>query len=200
MKPKRAWTALLLAALVMLAGFSTYLSLTRIYQVDECQAIYMARVFATGQSTEFFTTSSLFLFGPLSWLTKSRLDSAEMFMAARLVFLAVFWLNLMLVASIAGRKLVSIPGLVALTAATTLAPLWDYGFEIRHDNVVLTGILLTWWAVRIRPMQIWSYVIAGAVTIILLFTAVKTIVYAVPLSFAILVFPPPAYKRPRWQL
>ena len=85
-------------------------------------------------------------------------------------------------------------------AAATLAPLWDYGFEVRHDNVVLTSILLIWWAVRARPMGLSSYLLAGAVAIASLFIAVKAVVYVVPLSMAILAFPPPAHQRSRWHL
>lgn len=200
MRSSQAWTVLLGAALLLLAGFSTYLSITRIYQVDECQTVFMARVSATGQSGEFFTTSSLFLFGPLSWLTQSPLSSASLFTGARLLFWVVFWTNLLLIAGIASGKLFSFRGVVALLGAATLAPLWDYGFEIRHDNLVLTGILAIWWSVRVRPMGYWTYVLAGAVTATLLFTAVKTVVYAIPLSFAILAFPPPNFKQPRWRL
>lgn len=200
MTRQRTWIAILLATFAGLVVASLYLARTRIYQVDECQNIYMARVFATGQAAEFFTNSSLFLFGPLSWLTRTATRSTEVFTAARLLFVGVFWLNLGLLAAIAGRRLLSLPGLIALTAAATLAPLWDYGFEVRHDNLVLTGVLLVWWAVRVHPLGLCSYALAGIVTVTLLFTAVKTVVYALPLSFAILVFPPPEFKRRRWQL
>lgn len=200
MTRRHIWYALLLATIAGLAFCSVQLARIRIYQVDECQNIYMARVFATGQAAEFFTNSSLFLFGPLSWLTRYATGSAELFTSARLLFLGGFWLNLFLLAAIASRKLLSLPGLIALTAAATLAPLWDYGFEIRHDNLVLTGVLLIWWTVRVKPLGLYSYALAGIVTVMLLFTAVKTVVYALPLSFAILAFPSPDFKRPRWQL
>jgi hypothetical protein len=200
MNGNRLSALLIIGALAVLAWFSLYLGRFRIYQVDECQNIYMARVLATGQGVELFTNSSLFLLGPLSWLAKKATQSAELIANARLLFVGIFWLNLVLMAVIVRGTFNGLRSLIALAAAATLAPLWDYGFEIRHDNVVLTGILLTWWAVRVRPMQTLSYVIAGAATITLLFTAVKTVVYAVPLSFAILAFPPPAYKRPRLQL
>lgn len=200
MQPKCTWTTFGLGALVLMAGFSVYLALFRIYQVDECQNLYMARVLVEGQSASFFTNASLFLFGPLSWITHAPLHSAQMFDWARLIFLGVFWLNLTLMAAIASRNLFSTRGLACLLAATTLAPLWDYGFEIRHDNLVLTGILLSWWLLRVKPLGLRSYLIIGGVSVVLLFVAVKSIVYVLPLSVATLLFPPASHRRARWQL
>jgi len=190
----------LLASLSLLVCYSLYLALTRIYQVDECQNIYMARVLATGQEADFFTTASLFLVGPLSWITGNATHSVEVFTAARLVFLSFFWLNLWLIASIAGGRAVSVRGLIALVGAATLAPLWDYGFEIRHDVVILTGVLLIWWAVRVKPLGIPSYAIAGAVAVVLLLIGVKSVVYVVPLSCGILLIPPPGHRASRFRL
>ena len=183
-----------------LAWYSAFLAANRIYQVDECQNIYMAKVLATGQTSDFFTNGSLFLLGPLSWLTKTLKQSETIFASARMLFLGIFWLNLLFVALIAGKRVRSIEGLVALAGVATLAPLWDYGFEVRHDNLVLTGVLLIWWLVRARPMGVPSYLGAGAVTVVSLFIAVKSVVYVLPLSAAVLVFPPPGHLRPRLHL
>jgi hypothetical protein len=196
----RALIAVFLGALAMLVWFSSHLAAVRIYQVDECQNLFMARILATGQASEFFTNGSLFLLGPLSWIARTAGSSAEMFNLSRLLFFGIFWLNLLLLALIASRQLCSAKGLVALVAAATLAPLWDYGLEIRHDNLILTGMLLTWWAVRVKPMGMLSYVIAGAVVVASLFIAVKSVVYVVPLSCMILVFPPPGHKGSRVRL
>jgi hypothetical protein len=200
-KGRRLGSVVLFAgALTGLLWLSLQLALGRIYQVDECQNLYMATVLAKGQASEFFTNAALFLLGPLSWVTRCCASSAQAFMWSRLLFLGVFWLNILLMAVIASGRLWSTKGAIGLLAAATLAPLWDYGFEIRHDNVILTGILFTWWAVRTRPMGIASYVIAGAIAISLLFIAVKSVVYVVPLSLAILMFPAPGHKLARWKL
>ncbi len=190
----------LLGILAILIGFSIHLALTRTYQVDECQNLYMAKIVARGESKEFFTTSYLFLFGPLSWLTRTHLHSAEMFSAARLMFLSVFWLNLVLLAAIASGRLFSLRGLIALLSAATLSPLWNYGFEIRHDNLVVTGILLMWWFARVKPLGRLSYLFVGAISVALMFITVKAVVYVFPLSFAILAFPPPGHNKSRLQL
>src|SRR4029077_789187 len=100
-----------------LAWYSAFLAANRIYQVDECQNIYMARVLATGQTSDFFTNGSLFLLGPLSWLTSTLKQSENIFPAARLLFLGLFWLNLFLVALIAGKRIRSIEGMIALAGA-----------------------------------------------------------------------------------
>ena len=193
-------TASMLVLVAFLAWYSAGLAAIRLYQVDECQNIYMARILATGQTHEFFTNASLFLFGPLSWITRHATQSTEVFNTARLLFLGVFWLNLCLLAGIASGRLLSTRGLIALAAAASLAPLWDYGFEIRHDNLVLTGVLVTWWTVRVRPKGLFSYVLAGAIAPALLFLAVKSVVYVLPLSLAILAFPPVEHGQGRLRL
>src|SRR5215813_5046571 len=169
MSRRIVWIVLIIAFLGSLAWYSSFLAANRIYQVDECQNIYMARVLATGKSSEFFTNASLFLLGPLSWLTKTLERSENIFAAGCVLFLAIFWLNLFLVALIAGKRLRSTEGMIALAGAATMAPLWDYGFEIRHDNLILTGILLILLLVRVRPMGVPSYLGAGAITVALLF-------------------------------
>jgi hypothetical protein len=197
MSRRVAWMILPLGILAALVYFSSHLAALRIYQVDECQNLYMARTLATGHSSEFFTNASLFLLGPLSWIARSATRSADAFQMARLIFLGVFWLNLLLMALIAGERLYSLKTLLALVVAATLTPLWDYGFEVRHDNLVLTGVLLTWWVVRVKPMGAVSYVVAGATAVTLLFIAVKAVVYILPLSLAILAFPPPTFALSR---
>jgi hypothetical protein len=200
MSRRIVWIVLITGLLGSLAWYSSFLAANRIYQVDECQNIYMAKVLATGQASEFFTNGSLFLLGPLSWLTRNLSQSENIFAAGRVLFLGIFWLNLFLVALIAGKRLRSKEGLIALVGAATLAPLWDYGFEIRHDNLMLTGILLIWFLVRVRPLGVPSYLGAGAITVALLFIAVKSLVYVFPLALAALIFPPPGHQRSRLPL
>src|SRR6516225_6305990 len=189
----------LLAGLVFLVSFSILLAATRIYQVDECQYIYMARVLCANQGSTFFTDASGFTL-PLSWLDGLNPQSIAVFTRARFVMVGILWLNLVLSALCTGEKLLSRGGLIALLAAATLAPLWDYGFEIRHDNVLLTGLLLMWFVLRVRPRGLQSYFIAGAIAVGLQFFAFKAFAYTAPLSMACLVFPPPAHKLARWKL
>jgi hypothetical protein len=99
-----------------------------------------------------------------------------------------------------GERLFSRRGLIALVGAATLAPLWDYGFEIRHDNLLLSGMLLMWLTVRIRPWGLVSYFITGGLAVALQFAAHKAFVYTIPISLAILAFPPPGQSATRWKL
>ena len=200
MRRQTVLVLLLLAGLAGLVWFSSHLAALRIYQVDECQNLYMAGVLAGHHTSEFFSNASLFLLGPLSWISRNCPRSADAFQMARLVFLGVFWLNLFLVALAAAGKLYSIRALVALVAVGTLAPIWDYGFEVRHDSLVLTGVLLTWLLIRLKPLSIVSYLCVGAIAVTSLFVAVKSVVYVLPLSLALLAFPPPTLALPRWRL
>ncbi len=190
---------LLATALAAMAWLSIRLAGVRIYQVDECQNIYTARILTMGETKTSFCDVSPFL-ALLSLLTRNSTQAVDLFVRARFLMLEVFWLNLVLIALATGEALTSSRGLIALLGAATLAPLWDYGFEIRHDNLLLTGVLLTWCAVRVRPGGVQSYVIAGAIAVVMQFITLKAFVYFVPISLLILAFPPPGHKAPRRKL
>jgi hypothetical protein len=186
--------------LVLLLMGSVYLAYGRIYQVDEAQNLYMARIIGTHQAGSYAVNPELWLLGPMAWLARSVTASAELFWYSRLLFLAVFWGNLVLMALNSGARLRSREGLLVLLGAATLAPLWDYGFEVRHDNLLLMGLLLMWYVGRTRPRGRASYVVLGFLTVLLPFIAFKASAYAVPLALALLVFPPPGHRTGRLRL
>jgi len=167
--------------------------------VDECQNVFMARVLATGQTENYFASASLFLV-PLVWLAGGANQSADLFASARIISLLIFWLNLLLIALATGEKLLSRRGLIAVAGAATLAPLWDFGFEVRPENLLLTGLLLTWCAVRVGNAAMPSYLIAGALAVAMQFTAHTAFFYTLPLTLAILTCPPLGGRIARWKL
>jgi hypothetical protein len=190
---------LLTGVLAVLVWLSFGLAGNRIYQVDECENIYVSKILAAGKWHDYFTNLTLLQF-PLQWVTHGAVHAADYFASGRFLMLEIFWLNLVLIALAAGERLLSLRGLIALLGAATLAPLWDYGFEIRHDNLLLSGLLLMWCVIRLRPAGMQSYCIAGALAAALQFVAFKAFVYTLPISLAILVFPPAVYRSPRWKL
>ena len=201
--PKRqnnwpVWVAL--TTLVVLVGFSCYLSVNRIYQVDEAQNIFMATVVGRGQASAYFTTAALWLLGPLAWLGRTSASSTDLFFWNRLIFLAIFWINTLLMALNTGVQWKSKHGLFALLAAATLAPFWDYGIEVRHDNLILLVLLLVWWLGRTRPRGTTSYILIGALIGFLQFAVFKAFVYWVPLCAALIAFPHPGHRRGRMRL
>lgn len=189
-----------LALLLVLGLFSIYLAVHRIYQVDECQNGFMARIIGTGQSDRFFTNAPLWLMGPLAWLARSARASADLWMWSRLIFLGLFWLNLTLMALVTGARIRSRRGIFILLMAATLAPLWDYGFEIRHDNLILLGLLLMWWLGRTHPRGLSSYFLLGLLAVLLQFVAFKAFLFVLPLSAAFLLFPHPEHRQTRLRL
>ena len=72
----------LLAGLLFLVWFSERLAGNRIYQVDECQNIYVARLLTTGQANSSFTAITLFIM-PLMWLTRHAVNSVDLFINGR---------------------------------------------------------------------------------------------------------------------
>ncbi|HVV01031.1 MAG TPA: hypothetical protein VHH88_06685, partial [Verrucomicrobiae bacterium] len=123
-----------------------------------------------------------------------------MFLSCRFVMVEVFWLNIMLLAVATGEKLFSTRGLLALLLAATLAPMWDYGFEVRHDNILLTGILVLWCCIRVGKPNRRFYFIAGAISSLLQFIAFKAFVFTIPICLLMVVFPRQPLKTSRVRL
>jgi hypothetical protein len=188
--------------LALLFGTSIYLAVNRILQVDEAQQVFQSSILARGWAKEFYTYAPLHHLGPMAWISGHAGSSEAIFIEERLLFLLVFWINLLLLGRICAGTWRPATLLPWLLAASTLAPLWDYGFEIRHDNLLLTGLLLFWFLVRNRRTRpLVAYALTGALAVILQFTAFKSFLYWVPWIGLLLAFPPPV-DRPasRFQL
>jgi hypothetical protein len=170
------------AILLLLLIVSFELAMVRMYQVDEAQNVYMARVLGTGAVDRLFTSGQLFLF-PLAPLARLGETSAGIFTAFRAVFWGLMWINLALMVVAAGLRLFSRQGLRWLLLAGTLAPWWGYGYEIRHDNILMLGLLLMWiLARRVPGSRIAVFVGLGFLSLALQESLFKSVVYWVPLS------------------
>jgi hypothetical protein len=183
----RAIRWVIIGTLAVLFLYSLHLAAHRIIQVDEAQNLYMAKIIGSGQTDTYFVNPSLFLLGPLAWIADSATSAKDAFLSGRLLFAGVFWLNIFLLVKCTGISLRTKEGLLVALAAATLAPLWDYGFEIRHDNLLLTGLLLIWYLARYRGDKTSAYFAIGLLNAILQFLAVKALVYTLPISAYLLV-------------
>jgi len=186
--------------LVALGFWAAYLSNIRIFQVDEAQNLTMTRIAALHLEREFFTAALLWMHGPLAWVCGRASEAASIFEGGRWLFLGVFLLNALLIALNTGERLWSLRGGAALLGASTLAPLWDYGFEIRHDNLLLTGLLLIWWFGRHSGWGRLAFAVMGVLSSLLLFVAFKSFVFLLPLNAVFLVAPPPNHRESRINL
>jgi hypothetical protein len=90
-----------------------------------------------------------------------------------LASLALFWLNIGLLAWSAGGSA------AAWVGAATLAPVWDYGLEVRHDNILLFGLLAIW---LLRRGGASSWFAVGVIAAALQLAVFKSFVYWAPLS------------------
>ncbi|MGN6555933.1 MAG: hypothetical protein ACTHLW_19675 [Verrucomicrobiota bacterium] len=161
--------------------------------------LYVAKILATAQDKAVAGHVTLFQV-LLSWFIPATSRSVDLFASGRLVMVVIFWFNWMLLAACTGARLLSRRWLVALILVGTLAPLWDYGFEIRHDNLMLTGLLLLWGTVRFGPTGWYGYFFVGVIAAALEFIAFKSFAYTLPISLMILVSPRPGHNLPRWKL
>jgi len=182
---------LLAGILTCLVFASIHLACSRMLQVDEAQQVFQAGILARNQSAQYYTHAPLLHLGPMAWIARHAGNAESVFLLNRMLFLSVFWVNTLLLARLCAGSWRGFAFLGWLVAAATLTPMWDYGFEIRHDNVMLTGLLVLWGlgrAWRLRPWM--TFAAMGAVSVFLQFCAFKAFLYWIPLCVIFLVFPP----------
>ncbi len=190
------WVSLVLLGLLVLA--SLWLGANRIFQVDEVQYAALARLRATGHTVPYVTSVPFILIGPLTWIAGAARDSAEVLVYLRMPFVALMWVNALLIVKAAGFRLRSSAGLCALLLASTLAPMWDYGFEIRHDVPLVTATLGLWCLVRTpRMAPRVRLFLAGAVGGLMQIIAFKGFMFALPLlGLGLLLARPRGRRQP----
>jgi hypothetical protein len=192
--PTRLRHALLVCALVGLALISIRLALGRMYQVDELENAYNARILALGKHTQYTTNAALHLHA-LRPIAASALRSTQLMDAYRLVFLPLCWLTIGLLFRATGLHARSALGACVLLLAATLPSFWIYGYELRHDNVLVLGIA-AWLALavpRATPLRP-AYALLGALAVVMQACAFKAFLYWLPLMAASLALPHPAHR------
>ncbi|HJW92942.1 MAG TPA: hypothetical protein VJ901_04940 [Thermoanaerobaculia bacterium] len=198
---KSRTTLLLVLAIVVLVALSEHLAFNRLFVSDELQNVFTARLLATHEIGNYMASANLLILGPMTWIAGAFEHSAPMLRAERFLFFLLFWLNLILIVRCAGFRLRSKSGALALLLVGTLAPLWHYGFEIRHDNPLLTTVLCAWLAARPlgengkrRPLLVGLFAVIGQ------FLAFKAFVYFVPIVLIAIVAAWCYDKRPLWRV
>lgn len=179
--------------LLVAGGLSLYLAMNRIYQVDEAQWAYSAWIQGAGLSHEHFTAAPLFLlpFGPL---TGGASSAEQVFTIMRLGFWLLWWINLSLLSFATGSIPWSRRGMGVMLFALLLPPLWTYGLEVRHENVLLTGVLALWALGRYRGRRGWlRFLLMGSIAVAMQASTFKSLAYWLPLSLGFMVFPHPTH-------
>ena len=189
----------LVAWLAVIFCLALPMALERHFQVDELQNVYDARLAALGGAESAARNLKPWTMA-LGRLGRHCSDTRGILLTARGAFFALFVLNLLLLAwaqptyrSWTGRAFV-------LLAFTFSYPLWKFGFEIRHDVLLLTcqlglyALCLT--AVRGRR-QPWVFLAAGALAGWMVLTTLKGLVFAVPqAAILLLVAVPEPWRAP----
>ena len=180
---------LLVAAILLL--LSVYIAATRVYQVDEAENVYSSWLLASGKFGNYDLYAPIYLFG-LQFLTRLSGSAEGMFLSARLVWVAVFWAILILIALCVSADWKGKRFWRALTIAGFSAPLWTYGLEVRHDGPALVLLLAIWLVLHPRRAhQRGGYFLVGSLFALVYFCAAKDIVYAAPLVLLALLIPHP---------
>ncbi len=170
------------ASFAFIFGLSIYLGIHRIFQVDEVLYSSLARFMATGKMAQFVPNVPIILVGPLTWIAGAAKDGVGVLIAMRLPFVALMWVNAFLMVKATGQRLRSRGGVVTLFLASTLAPMWDYGFEIRHDVPLVTVTLALWCLLKTeKPGFPLRMLLGGVLAACMQLIAFKGFLYALPM-------------------
>src|SRR5690242_9547458 len=119
---------------------SLYIAATRIYQVDEAENIYASWLLGSGKFGSYDLYAPIYLFA-LQFVTRLGGTAETMYLYARLVWVAVFWAILVLIALGVSLDWKEKRFWKALAIAGFAAPIWTYGLEVRHDGPALVLLL-----------------------------------------------------------
>jgi hypothetical protein len=128
---------------------------------------------------------------PLAWIAGHLETSAAMLLALRVSFFALFLFVLVAIALgqpyFRGRA----GKLATLAGVTLFHPLWEHGFEIRHDVILLAGSIVLYGlgqqvVARGRAAP-WAMAAAGAAAAAMQLGAFKGFLYAVPFGGILLL-------------
>lgn len=182
----------------ILALYSIYLALNRIYQVDEAQNVFTARILASRWESDHTLGFGIWHMWPLAWFAAWCKGAVPLLHLSRLFMLAVLWMNVCLMTLACGVKWRSRTFLWIVLGAASLVPLWDYGFEVRHDNLLLAFLLMGWVLLRAGSSHPIRRVVAlGALAAVMQFITFKAFVYWVPLVALPLIWPPQDWRMSR---
>lgn len=162
----------------------------RHFHVDEMQVAYNAALWGAHGLDSYANYAAPFMV-PLAWIAGLLDTSAAMLLAMRTAFFALFLFILVAIA-LAQPYFRSRAGKLAVLAGATLFhPLWQHGFEIRHDIFLVAGsIVLYGLAQQIagrRRAAPWAMAAAGAAAAAMQLSALKGFLYAVPFGGAVLI-------------
>lgn len=158
-------TALLLGWAVFVAAWLIPLGLDRSFHVDEVQVAYNAALLGLHELSDWMNLRAPFVV-VLSWVARGGGEGWPILLEMRALFLALFLVNLALVAC-AAPHFRGFPQRAALLLAVTFVqPFWRHGFEVRHDTLLLTCSLalfaLTQRAAR-RGIGVGGWAVAGGI-------------------------------------
>ncbi len=171
-----------IAFFTFLVGLSIYLGINRIFQVDEVLYSTLARFLASRKMAPFVPNVPIILIGPLTWIAGAQKDGVAVLVAMRMPFVALMWVNAFLLVAATGQRLRSRGGLIMLALAATLAPMWDYGFEVRHDVPLVTVTLALWCLLKAeRPALPLRMFLGGVLAAGMQLIAFKGFLYALPM-------------------
>jgi len=187
--PLRTYHLCILLCLAIILAYASGTIFSRHFQVDELSNTYSSRLLVHEEGRHFVDGCEFYMI-PLGYLI-SLFDSSElMIKAARFVFFLFFLANLTLIAYGQPYFTSRIGRLLVLIGASLCHLHWTYGFEIRHDVLLLTGNLLLFTLTqqslknRISPAEC---LIGGIVFTWTLLAAQKAMVFAIPFTFLLLL-------------
>jgi len=126
--------------IVLLLGGGLWLATHRIFQVDEVQNMHMSWLLTQGDSDNYYNSAEIYMI-PLALVSRLCQTPVAFLITCRIIFFVLFAASLFVTACALSEhdKFHFVGALFILLSAPVF---WDYGFEVRHDNIVILGMSL----------------------------------------------------------
>ena len=126
--------------IVLLLGGGLWLATHRLFQVDEIQNMHMSWLLTQGDSGHYYNSAEIYMI-PLAWVSRQCQTPVAFLITCRIIFFVLFAASLFVTAGALSER-IKFHFVGALFILLSAPVFWDYGFEVRHDNIVILGMSL----------------------------------------------------------
>ena len=166
--------------IVLLLGGGLWLATHRIFQVDEVQNMHMSWLLTQRDSDNYYNSAEVYMI-PLALVSRLCQTPVAFFITSRIIFFVLFAASLFVTAfALSEHNKFHFAGALFILLSAPI--FWDYGFEVRHDNIVILGmslmILMLFRAAKgsLKQRMFWGGLTGG----FLLLSSLKSVVLWAP--------------------
>lgn len=173
---------------IILISLTLKFILTRQFQSDEFLIATSIHMLNFAKELQFIHMLNFYML-PLSYLTSFFKETTPMLFFLRSILFSIFLINIALLVRLVTNQYKK--SIIAFFLLLSHYQLWRFGFEIRHETLIVLFIMLSSLAIKksFEDLNYFSFLLAGFFLSLLAFTAYKGFIYSLAMggSFALLI-------------